>query len=441
MFRRSPLLLLLLPLFLALMFTATSCSNTAALDSPVPEVAADAERSVVPEPASEPEPTARPTTAPRATAEPESDADPEVEIYDAPGDLELVLPVDASADPGTIIDIEELDIAGAFGSRILYRSTSAQGEAIAVSGFVMYPDDEPPVGGWPLIAWAHGTTGLGDSCAPSNEAENDQLAQALVGFGYAVVATDYEGLGTPGVHPYVVGASEAHSVLDSVRAVYELGLPVTDEWVVFGHSQGGHAAMFTGQLQSTYAPELNMIGVVAGAPPSQLGELNDALIGGDFQGYLVMTAAGLVAANDDLDMADVLSAEAIDLLDVVETGCTEDIFNVYNPFDYDAVAIVNDPFELADWGNAVRVNDTNLLPVLAPLLIIHGGEDEQIPVETSATLLDQLCAFEDQGPTVRNVYEGQSHAGILTTFAAVPDLLAWVGGRFAGEPAPDMCAP
>ena len=167
----------------------------------------------------------------------------------------------------------------------------------------------------PLIAWAHGTTGLGDSCAPSNEAENDQLAQALVGFGYAVVATDYEGLGTPGVHPYVVGASEAHSVLDSVRAVYELGLPVTDEWVVFGHSQGGHAAMFTGQLQSTYAPELNMIGVVAGAPPSQLGELNDALIGGDFQGYLVMTAAGLVAANDDLDMADVLSAEAIDLLD------------------------------------------------------------------------------------------------------------------------------
>ncbi|MBT5755120.1 MAG: hypothetical protein HOI41_09160, partial [Acidimicrobiaceae bacterium] len=133
MFRRSPLLRLLLPFFLALIFTTTSCSDNAAPDPSVPEVAADAERSVVPEPAAEPEPTALPTTAPRATAEPESNADQAVEIYDAPGDLELVLPVDAGAAPGTIIDIEELDIAGALGSRILYRSTSAQGEAIAVS--------------------------------------------------------------------------------------------------------------------------------------------------------------------------------------------------------------------------------------------------------------------------------------------------------------------
>jgi pimeloyl-ACP methyl ester carboxylesterase len=339
-----------------------------------------------------------------------------------------------------VIDTETLEIAGANGQRILYHSTSAQGDDVAVSGFIVYPKGDPPEQGWPLIAWAHGTTGLGDSCAPSNDAENDQLAQALVGFGYAVVATDYEGLGTPGTHPYVVGASEAHSVLDSVRAVSELELPVTDEWIVFGHSQGGHAAMFTGQLQPTYAPELKMIGVVAGAPPSQMNELNTALIGGDFQGYLVMTAAGLAAADDSLDLGDVLSPAAIDLLNVIETGCTAEIFDVYNPLDYATATVVDDPFSLPAWAEAVKVNDTNLLPVKSPLLIIHGGEDEQIPVETSATLFEQLCAFDEQGPTIRNVYEGQSHAGVLTSFAAVPDLLAWIEGRFDGESAPDNCS-
>ncbi len=303
----------------------------------------------------------------------------------------------------------------------------------------MYPDGPVPEGGWPLIAWAHGTTGLGDRCAPSLTAESDQLAQALVGFGYAVVATDYEGLGTPGTHPYVVGASEAHGVLDSVRAVRELELPVTNEWIVFGHSQGGHAAMFTGQLQPTYAPELEMIGVVAGAPPSQLARLNDALIGGDFQGYLLMTAAGLVAADDSLHLDDVLSPLAIELSDVIESGCTAEIFEAFNPLDYDDVTIVDDPFALPEWGAAVRANDTNLQPVEVPLLIIHGGADEQIPVETSAMLFEQLCQFETQGPTVRNVYEGQTHAGVLSTFAAVPDLLFWVQARFDAEVAPDNC--
>jgi len=164
------------------------------------------------------------------------------------------------------------------------------------------------------------------------------------------------------------------------------------------------------------------------------------LIGGDFQGYLIMTAAGLAAADDSLDLGDVLSPAAIELLDVVETGCTAEIFDVYNVLDYAAATVLDDPFSLPAWAMAVEVNDTNRAPIETPLLIIHGGEDEQIPVETSATLFEQLCAFDEQGPTIRNVYEGQSHAGVLTTFAAVPDFLAWVEGRFAGEVAPDRCA-
>jgi len=432
-------------------FVAASCGDnsdtTSAADTtasePSPSTAAAADLTAVPEPVGrepatpEPPPTTAPTQPPAPT---ERAATPTVEptFYDAPGGLHVPLPL-ASAAPGTVIDTEVLDVKNRLGQRILYHSRSALGENVAVSGFVVYPNADPPAGGWPLVAWAHGTTGLGDACAPSHIAETDQLTSALVGLGFAVVATDYEGLGTPGVHPYVVGASEAHSVLDSVRAVQSLDLPLSTEWVAFGHSQGGHAAMFTGQLHATYAPELALLGVIAGAPPSQMAELNNALIGGDFQGYLVMTAAGLVAADNSLDLTDVLTAEAIDLLDVVESGCTQDIFSVYNALAYDRIALVDDPFALPSWSTAIAENDTNRLPVTVPLLIIHGGADEQIPVETSATLLSQLCALAGQGPTKRIVYEGQSHGGVLTTFAAAPDILAWAEARFSQEPAPDDC--
>jgi len=414
--------------FVALALFASACGGASdepraagqpADDTNLPDEAAASTPTSMPEIA--------PTTAPVST-----------DSYDAPGALEIPLDL-APAAPGTIIDTEELTINWGVAQRLAYHSSSVDGQDVAVTGFVAYPDQPAPAGGWPLIAWAHGTTGLGDRCAPSHDAESDRVALALVGLGYAVVATDYEGLGTPGLHPYVVGRSEAHGVLDSVRAVQNLDLPVTNEWIVFGHSQGGHAAMFTGQIQSEYAPELDMIGVIAGAPPSQQEALGEALVGGDFQGYLTMTAAGLTAAYDTLELADVLSAEAIDLIDVIETGCTAEIFEVYNPLDYDQVALV-EPFELPAWRDILIENDTNQLPVQVPLLIIHGGEDEQIPVDTSATLLSQLCAFDTQGPTTRKVYEGQSHAGVLTSGAALGDLLEWVSGRFAGDVAPDDCA-
>ena len=393
------------------------------------------------------EPTTTPTPEPKkkqpeSTAlpesEPESAAEVESTSYDAPGGLVVPLPL-PPGEPGQIIDTEELTMEAALGQRILYHSRSAQGDDIAVSGFVAWPEGDPPEGGWPLVAWAHGTTGLGDSCAPSHNAENDLLALGLVRFGFAVVATDYEGLGTPGLHPYVVGLSEGQGVLDSVRAAANLDLPISDRWVAFGHSQGGHAAMFTGQLWPDYAPELALIGVVAGAPPSQMAELGDSLIGGDFQGYTVMSVAGLSAANPELDLADVMSAEALAQVDVLESGCTGEIFDVYNSYTYEEFTAVDDVFELDDWRAALESNDTNREPVTVPLFILQGGDDEQIPVETTAALFDQLCQFDEQGPTIRKVYPGQTHGGVLTTFAAVPDLIAWATARFAGAAAPDEC--
>jgi pimeloyl-ACP methyl ester carboxylesterase len=252
-----------------------------------------------------------------------------------------------------------------------------------------------------------------------------------------LAATDYEGLGAPGLHPYIVGESEARGVLDIVRTLPALDVGASDDVIVWGHSQGGHAAVHSGQTWQDWAPELNLVGVVAGAPPSQFAFLAGVLADGDFQGYVMMTAAGLAAAYPELDLAEVASEEALELVGVLDEGCTDEVFDVYNPIPYDELVAVEDPFGVEPWATRLIENDTNQAPVPVPLLIIHGGEDEQIPVASSEILLGQLCALEGSASVERNVYEGANHSGAVE--ASIDEMLAWMAARFAGEPAGDDC--
>ena len=334
------------------------------------------------------------------------------------------------------------------GYRILYHSRSLRGDDIAVSGFVIAPAGDPPPGGWPLVAFAHGTTGMADVCAPSHEAEEMAGSWSSYLGGYAVVATDYEGLGTPGLHPYIVGRSEARGVLDSVRAAHNLEstygadnaplLSVSDGFVVWGHSQGGHAALHTGQHWADYAPELQLLGVAAGAPPSQFALLYDALLGSPFQGYLAMASAAFADAYDEVELDQIYTDEAIALMDVLDTGCTRDVFEVFNPLSAEELLRVPRPLSVSPWDRVVIENDVNLSPVPVPLLILHGADDEQIPAISSRFLLGQLCVKPEQGPTIRIEYPGEDHGSVIAVQR--DDLLGWIADRFAGEPAPDTCA-
>ena len=178
--------------------------------------------------------------------------------------------------PGGLIRSEKLDGAppGARAWKVLYSSTGLDGRRIAVSGVVIAPDLPAPAAGRSVVAWAHPTTGVSDACAPSvNPDFFDTIPHllALVALDDVVVATDYPGLGTAGVHPYLVGESEGRAVLDSVRAAK--GIPEAGagaRFAVWGHSQGGQAALFAGQLARTYAPELALAGVAAIAPATNL---------------------------------------------------------------------------------------------------------------------------------------------------------------------------
>ncbi len=165
---------------------------------------------------------------------------------------------------------------------VLYSSRTVNGKKTAVSGTVSVPKGKAPKGGWPVISYGHGTTGIADKCAPSRNraggpAESyisytDDILNSWLDAGYAIARSDYEGLGTPGIHPFLVGKSSGRGILDIVRAAHQLNPRISKKFVITGHSQGGHAALFAADQASTWTPDLKLRGTVSYAPASQLEE-------------------------------------------------------------------------------------------------------------------------------------------------------------------------
>jgi pimeloyl-ACP methyl ester carboxylesterase len=349
-----------------------------------------------------------------------------------------------AATPGTIIKSEPVTVAGLNGtmSRVMYHSTTINGDDIAVTGLIAIPNRAAPAGGWPVVSWAHGTTGIADMCAPSLKPDGLlALANPLLDAGYLVVASDFEGLGTPGRHPYIVGDSEAHGTLDIVKVAQTFpDANASKRYLIWGHSQGGHAALFAGHDAKDYAPGLELVGVVAGAPPSQLLLINAALQTSPYKYYIAMAAAAFNAAYGDTKapLDAVLTQEGIDFLKNIDTMCPTDLAKAAANIDFTKLQKA-DPATIPTWNELLRANDagTWTTPIPSPLLIIHGGSDEQIPVVSSALLFDQLCHIGQVEQ--RWVFAGQSHAGVIVPSA--PSMLTWIADRFADQPMPDPIEP
>lgn len=153
-----------------------------------------------------------------------------------------------------------------------YLMPNVQGKTVKATALVMFPKTAKPANGWPVVVWSHGTTGVGDSCAPSNNELNvrfEILAKSLLQEGYVIVAPDYEGLGTPGIHPYLNLKSEANSATFAVKAVHEkYSKEFSKSWMSIGQSQGGHSSLGIAELSNN---DPNFKGAVATAPASSLG--------------------------------------------------------------------------------------------------------------------------------------------------------------------------
>ncbi len=193
--------------------------------------------------------------------------------------LSACTPGPPAANRGAIVRSDPFPGApgGATATRIIYGSTAPDGTPVQVSALVVIPSTPAPAAGRPVIAWLHPTTGIAQGCAPSQGPTPFAQIQGLTQFlahGDVVVATDYPGLGLPGPHPYLVGSSEARAALDSVRAVHNLPeARAGTRFAVWGHSQGGQAALFAASLAPSYAPDLQLVGAAAAAPVTDIGAL------------------------------------------------------------------------------------------------------------------------------------------------------------------------
>ena len=340
--------------------------------------------------------------------------------------------VPADIDAGGLLDSERLDDPGpaAEAWRIRYRSVSVEGRPVEVTGMVARPASSPPPGGYPILAWAHGTTGVADDCAPSRwGAEVLRTVQPFLEAGFVVAATDYEGLGTPGVHPYLVSISEGRSVLDSARAAREVVDDVSERVVVMGHSQGGHAALATAEIAGDWSPELELAGTISVAPAADLVNVVPiGLLHADAFGFGALIVAGWADAYSDLEAADVLTDAGLEVVDVAEQKCVVDVFEAVGGRPIDAF-VRRTPSELPEWRRRIEENTIHPHRVAGPVLVVQGEDDILIPARLTEPLAHELC---EAGVAVRYAaYPGEGHGSVL--LAASDDMVTWARDRIAGE--------
>jgi acetyl esterase/lipase len=334
--------------------------------------------------------------------------------------------------------------AGATAYKVLYRSTKPDGTPIAVSGIVIVPAGQPPAGGWPVVAWAHPTTGVVPHCAPSLALfVFQQIAGSrhLLEKGYAIAATDYPGLGTPGPHPYLVGDSEARSVIDSVRAARSFpGLENSTRFAVWGHSQGGQAALFTGMIAKSYAPELQLVGVAAAAPATDLSALmTDDLNTAGGRNLTAMTMWSW-ARVFNAPINAVVEPAAMPTVDALANQCIEGAFDLYvrekmsAPLATTFLSVKN-PATVEPWKTLLVQNTAGDVPADIPMFISQGSSDGLVRPAVTEAYKDRLCKAGSKVKMI--VMPGVSHGFI--GYDSADAAADWMADRFKGSAPPSDC--
>jgi pimeloyl-ACP methyl ester carboxylesterase len=358
--------------------------------------------------------------------------------------------------PGTLIrSVEVTGVpgvpSGATVWRILYHSTTVYGADEAESGYVIVPSAAPPAAGYPIIAWAHGTTGFTAQCAPSLFTDSgggtgpylipglDQYLRA----GFVIAAADYQGLGVAdGVHPYLLGSSEGRSVLDATRATRQLkGLHTSGTVLIYGHSQGGQSALFAAQMAPTYAPGLDVIGVVAAAPATGLSTLISVIgtpAGARYMPYSIPAAYSWTQTYDNLPVSDVFTPAGAQFASTeVTRGCADQLTAAIaakhlQPQQVFQAAATTDPTVVT----LARANDPGDVKTDVPMLVVQGTADQTVPPAlTDAYVATKACPVGDRVEYLH--VTGATHGSVVVD--AAPAILAWMDARRVGQRAPSTC--
>ncbi|MDQ8755421.1 alpha/beta fold hydrolase [Sphingosinicella sp. LHD-64] len=348
---------------------------------------------------------------------------------------------------GTLIDAQSAREApaGMRAWRIRYWTTSDRGRPIQVTGMVIAPRGRPGREPRPVIAWTHGALGVASRCAPSIGELNFTMIPTLSDVlrrGYTVVAPDYPGLGSEGMHPFLVGTSTAHSVLDAVRAAGGIReAAASRRFALWGESQGGHAALWSGQLARSYAPDLDLVGVAAIVPPTDLAR--NFADGSDQNARAMLTAFTATSWSRHfgapLTAFGRRSTQNV-IIRLADNNCIE-VSGRPRLGTIIGIAVARQAIRGVDlartqpWGALMRENSVSPRAVPSPLMVVQGTADTIVAPAVTLDFVWRACA---SGKTVRFIsVPGGEHATVART--EVRTTLDWIDARFRGERAPNDC--
>ena len=391
-----------------------------------------------------PEPTAE--LRPESSAAPAPPAAPAGPTARAP-DAFYAPPAEKPLTRGTLLRKERLaDVtlpAGMQGWRIFY-TTTVDDQTPATAVATVFATAELPAGPRPVIAWEHGTTGLVQKCMPSlasTPTEGIPARDAIVAAGWVVVATDYSFAEQGGPHPYIIGEGEARAALDSVRAARQMPeLALDSRTVVWGHSQGGHAALWTGIVAPRYAPELTIAGVAAIAPAADIRrifEMNPATekrlgpyIAASYARFYPDVTFETAVRPEALEAA----REIVNLCGYIPPEDPQRIAELVSTLDGPVLTPGSNPALAA----RLQRNAANGA-IAAPLFIAQGLADDVVPPRATDRYVDERCAVSQRLEYWS--FAGLDHSTIVQPGSALEEpLIAWTKARFADEPQTGGCA-
>ncbi len=354
---------------------------------------------------------------------------PLTKFYDTPNPLPV-------GKPGELIRSEpfdEYDLPYEISAvRILYHSRSPSGEDVAVSGVVLVPDGTPPAGRWPVIAWAHDFVGSARQCAPSllRNLNEGPLLSMYVGLGYAVVASDYAGLGTNFPNAALDMQSNALDVIYSIPAARAALPQLGTKWVAAGYSQGGLAAVGVAEAGSEVG-DPSYLGAIAISGVAEAQEIFERLAQGRVHRMLVFLAQGIKTVFPEFRVEEMLIDKAIPLYQHISDACQASL----------GPELTANEMLKPGWENNRYVkefftrNTPGRKPVHGPLLLISGEADPEVPSALTATVVARLCKQKDRVLFVK--YPGLNASAVIGD--SVSEQISWIRARFAGLPAPSNC--
>ncbi|KAI9799636.1 MAG: hypothetical protein M1833_003951 [Piccolia ochrophora] len=329
-------------------------------------------------------------------------------------------------------------------SRILFQTKDFNGTTIPASAYVLWPyTPRTQPDGYPVISWAHGTSGAFGDCAPShikNLWYQFTAPYTLVLQGYVVVAPDYAGLGVdkntegePIVHQYLVNPSQANDLFYAVQAAQTAFSDLSKRFVVMGHSQGGGAAWAAAQRQA-HEPVEGYLGTIAASPTVGIVDQGLGTIPGS-EGYLALVARGLTSIFPEFQLREVLTDVGLQRLSLVSElqGCNSALSELFK----------GETFLQPDWQQSPYIKAHDDLarnggrPIAGPLLVLQGDADLAVPERTVTKAVNATCEAYPDAQLEYVTYEGASH--VPTMYASQRTWLDWIGDRFADVAVPAEC--